>query len=221
MDDDDGATAGGGQDGGSSFTSAGPLRGGRGSPTGTREKSGFERGASQVGAGLVGALSGVPGASTALRSIAAGSDTFNVGLATGQRIATPGAGNSGDDNSRFFATAGQPAGSSGQLTGGQNVASAAEIAINRALGFQEEAAAGATTSLEEGRDQSLAALLGGAERGTEALDPFNQAGLSALEQEQAFLGLSGKRAERDALAGFTQSPGARFAQQEEEQALFP
>ena len=77
------------------------------------------------------------------------------------------------------------------------MASAADIAINRALGFTQEA---------EGR-------------ALESISPFAEAGRSALDKQLAFLGLSGEEAEAEAFAGFTQSPGALQAQQEEEQAL--
>lgn len=206
MNDDDGDTGGGGG-GGSSFTSAGPLRGGRGSNVGTREKSGLERAAGGAFATVASAATGIPG----IRGLVNESDTFNVDLATGRRISNrsdfdplsaAGSGGGEGGSQPGFSADGQP------TAGGRNVASAADLAINRALGFQEEAAGKAATSLEEGRTASQAFL-----------SPFTEAGTSALDPQLAFLGISGPEAERAALEGFTQSPGAQFAQQEEEQAL--
>ena len=209
--DDGDSGGGGGRSSDATFTQSGSLAGGRGSNIGERQKSGFEQAAQQGFASVVGAATGVPGASTAFRSLAKDDDTFQVDLSTGQRIRTAGGatGGSGDNNSgsnRNFAGSSQ--GRSFNQSGGQNVASAADRAINRALGFQEEAAAGATTRLEEGREAALGAI-----------SPFAEAGTSALEQQLAFLGLSGADAEQAALQGFTQSPGAQFAQGEEEQAI--
>lgn len=53
----------------------------------------------------------------------------------------------------------------------------------------------------------------------EAAEPFRQAGLGALEQQQALLGLSGQEAQQQALAGFQDSPGQQFIRQRQERAL--
>ncbi|MBL4795939.1 MAG: hypothetical protein JKY50_00845 [Oleispira sp.] len=206
MGGDDGDTGGGG----SSFD-AGPLRGGRGSPTGERQKSSFEQGASGAFASFVGSSLGGPLLGQAFKGVADRDTTFGVDLATGNRIRVTSPDGSGDDNS------GIPGSNiaSRQSRGGRNVASAqqlatqrADLAINRALGFQEAAAGRAETSLTEGRAAAL-----------KSLSPFRQTGVDALGQQSAFLGLSGADAEQAALAGFSQSPGAQFAQQEEEQAI--
>lgn len=91
---------------------------------------------------------------------------------------------------------------------GGSVASSAGSAIDRALGFQEEAAEGATQSITQARDLSLGAL-----------DPYTQTGGKALDQYSSFIGLNGAEAEADALAGFAGGAEAQFAQQEEEQAI--
>ncbi len=44
----------------------------------------------------------------------------------------------------------------------------------------------------------------------ESLAPFRQAGVSALEQQQALLGLSGQEAQQTAFAGLEDSPGQQF-----------
>lgn len=50
-------------------------------------------------------------------------------------------------------------------------------------------------------------------------DPFRQAGISALEQQQALLGLSGAPEQQTALEQFQESPGQAFLRQQGEQAL--
>lgn len=50
-------------------------------------------------------------------------------------------------------------------------------------------------------------------------DPFQQAGLGALSQQQALLGLSGQPAQEQALAAFQESPGQAFLRQRGEQAV--
>lgn len=218
MSDDDGDTAGGGSGGGGSFFESGDLRGGRGSNIGTRDKSGFEQAASGAAAGLIGGLSGIPGAGTALKSIADASRDFNVDLATGQRIGggrtqfdrdAPGS-TVGAENREGFAQIipGQQTVGAGGSAGGSNVASAADIAIQRALGFTDVAAEGATQRIGEARTASL-----------EAFDPFLSAGTSALDEERAALGLAGPEAQQAFFDNFLQSPGALAAQREEEQAI--
>ena len=49
-------------------------------------------------------------------------------------------------------------------------------------------------------------------------EPFRQAGLGALEQQQALLGLSGQEAQQQAMQGFQESPGQAFLRQRGEQA---
>lgn len=51
------------------------------------------------------------------------------------------------------------------------------------------------------------------------VDPFRQAGLSALEQQQALLGLSGPEAQQAAMQTFQESPGQAFLRERGEQAL--
>lgn len=53
----------------------------------------------------------------------------------------------------------------------------------------------------------------------EQLAPFQQAGVSALEQQQALLGLSGQEAQQQAFAGLTASPGQQFLQQRAQRNL--
>lgn len=53
----------------------------------------------------------------------------------------------------------------------------------------------------------------------EQLAPFREAGLGALEQQQALLGLRGEEAGAQALARFQESPGQRFLRERQERAL--
>lgn len=51
------------------------------------------------------------------------------------------------------------------------------------------------------------------------LQPFQEAGVSALGQQQALLGLSGEDAQQAAFNQFKESPGQRFLRQRQEKAL--
>ena len=51
------------------------------------------------------------------------------------------------------------------------------------------------------------------------LQPFQEAGVSALQQQQALLGLSGADAQQQAYSQFTESPGQRFLRERQEKAL--
>lgn len=73
--------------------------------------------------------------------------------------------------------------------------------------------------------QEGAALAGIAEQrrqfdvSQENLQPFQEAGVGALGQQQALLGLSGREAQQQAFAGLTESPGQQFLRQRQEKAL--
>ncbi len=49
--------------------------------------------------------------------------------------------------------------------------------------------------------------------------PFREAGVGALGQQQALLGLSGQEAQQTAFAGLEESPGQRFIRDRQERAL--
>ena len=53
----------------------------------------------------------------------------------------------------------------------------------------------------------------------ESLAPFREAGVGALEQQQALLGLSGAGAQQSAFDQFAESPGQRFLRERGEKAL--
>lgn len=87
----------------------------------------------------------------------------------------------------------------------------------------QEAAAGAAR--EAGQLQATAAEQGIAETRRqfdvtqESLRPFQEAGVSALGQQQALLGLSGRESQQQAFAGLEQSPGQQFLQQRAQRNL--
>ena len=78
---------------------------------------------------------------------------------------------------------------------------------------------------EAGRLQADASLAGIEEQRRQFditqqnLQPFQEAGVSALQQQQALLGLSGADAQQQAFNQFTESPGQRFLRERQEKAL--
>lgn len=76
---------------------------------------------------------------------------------------------------------------------------AAQDAANKAAGIQAQ---GAEAGIAEQRRQFDV---------TQAnLKPFQEAGVSALGQQQALLGLGGQEAQQEAFAAFNESPGQKF-----------
>lgn len=80
-------------------------------------------------------------------------------------------------------------------------------------------------ALQAGELQATAAEQGIAEQRRqfdltqESLRPFQKAGVSALEQQQALVGLGGQDAQQQAFAGLTQSPGQQFLQERAQKNL--
>jgi hypothetical protein len=81
-------------------------------------------------------------------------------------------------------------------------------AAKKAAGAQEAAAR--TAASEEARQFDIT---------QEQLAPFREAGLSALEQQQALLGLGGEEEQQAAFAAFGESPGQKFLRDQQERAL--
>lgn len=87
----------------------------------------------------------------------------------------------------------------------------------------QEAAAEAGTAAAEA--QAQAALAGIEEQrrqfdiSQEQAAPFREAGVGALGQQQALLGLSGQEAQQAAFTGLEESPGQRFIRDRQERAL--
>ena len=84
----------------------------------------------------------------------------------------------------------------------------AQDAANKAAGIQ---ARGAEAGIAEQRRQFDV---------TQAnLQPFQEAGVGAIGQQQALLGLSGVEAQNEAFAGLQESPGQRFLRDRQQKAL--
>ena len=81
-------------------------------------------------------------------------------------------------------------------------------AAKSAAGVQ--AAASAAAAAEQRRQFDIS---------QEQAEPFRQAGLGALEQQQALLGLSGQEAQQAAFQAFQESPGQAFLRERGEQSL--
>ena len=75
----------------------------------------------------------------------------------------------------------------------------AQDAINKAAKIQERGAARAEEGINRRFDVTQ-----------ENLRPFHEAGVGALGQQQALLGLSGQDAQNEAFAAFNESPGQKF-----------
>lgn len=77
--------------------------------------------------------------------------------------------------------------------------------------YAERAISQEEKALEEQRRQ--------AELARAEYSPFREAGLRALQQQEALSGTLGPEAQQQAFAAFQESPGQRFLQQRQEQAL--
>lgn len=73
--------------------------------------------------------------------------------------------------------------------------------------------------LFKGGQRALRELQFGEQRQRAQLDPFAKAGVSALEQQQALLGLGAPEDQQAAFAQFTESPGQQFIRERAEKAL--
>jgi len=84
----------------------------------------------------------------------------------------------------------------------------AQDAANRAGEIQAEAASEGVAESRRQFDVTQASL-----------QPFQEAGVGALAQQQAMLGLSGQEAQQQAFAGLAESPGQKFLRDRQERAL--
>lgn len=73
--------------------------------------------------------------------------------------------------------------------------------------------------LIEGERKAVRSLQFGEQRQRAQLDPFAKAGVSALEQQQALLGLGTPEDQQAAFAQFAESPGQQFIRERAEKAL--
>lgn len=87
----------------------------------------------------------------------------------------------------------------------------ADSAKRAARGSAEAQQASSQTAIEEQQRQF--------DVSQQQIEPFRQAGLGALGQQQALLGLSGQQAQETALQNFQESPGQAFLRERGEQAL--
>ena len=95
-----------------------------------------------------------------------------------------------------------------QANASRSAAQLTADATNRATDLQAETAREAMAQQQAQFDTSQANF-----------QPFQEAGVSALGQESALIGLSGPRAQANAFANFTSSPGQQFLRDRGEQAL--
>lgn len=84
----------------------------------------------------------------------------------------------------------------------------AQDAANKAAGMQSDAAQAGISEQRRQFDVTQANL-----------KPFQEAGVSALAQQQALLGLSGQDAQQQAFAGLNESSGQRFLRERQEKSL--
>jgi hypothetical protein len=89
---------------------------------------------------------------------------------------------------------------------------AGEKAAGKAAGVQERGAQAGIAETRRQFDITEGRLQEAQEFQRAQQQPFQEAGVSALQQQQALLGLSGQDAQRAAFADFEQSPGQKFLQ---------
>ena len=73
--------------------------------------------------------------------------------------------------------------------------------------------------LQQGRNLAVGSLRGGESRQFAQLDPFAQAGVGALEQQQALLGLGTPEEQQAAFDQFAENPGQRFIRERAQMSL--
>ena len=203
-DDDDNDS----DSGGSGFT------GGRGSNLAERPQTSGEQFAakagSKIGGALVSSFAGPVAGALASKGIdALTGGPVSVDLRTGARIGgasgPAGQSGSGDNNSQFQT-----------LSGGAQV----PVTIDGATGQVIPGAIGGAVSEELiGLRESLAEQQRQFDIGQANVSPFREAGASALQEQQASLGLLGREAQQASFDQFTESPGQAFLRKRGEKAL--
>ena len=73
--------------------------------------------------------------------------------------------------------------------------------------------------IAQGRDAAISSIRGGQEEQRQQLEPFAQAGVDALQQQQALLGFSGQQQQDAAFNQFTESPGQKFIRERAQKNL--
>lgn len=89
---------------------------------------------------------------------------------------------------------------------------AGEDAAKDAARVQAEGAAAGAAGIDRRFDITEARLQEAQQFQRAQQQPFQEAGVGALQQQQALLGLSGQQAQQQAFAGLEQSPGQKFLQ---------
>ena len=110
----------------------------------------------------------------------------------------------------------------GALVGGglsAITASKGAKAAERAAGIQAEAATEAGELQAAATEKAIEEQRRQFDVTQELMAPFREAGVSALEQQQALLGLAGAGAQAEAMAGLQDSPAQRFIRERQERAL--
>jgi hypothetical protein len=112
----------------------------------------------------------------------------------------------------------------GQFAPGPDIGFAgadARLLEGQAQGLAQLASGTATArgDIVAGRDSSLATLADAEQRGLARLDPYSDAGRSALEQEAALSGALGPEAQQAAIDSFIESPGQKYLREQQEKSL--
>lgn len=222
--DDSDSDSGGGAFGGSigvsdAKTSLGGHRNEQGISVGSRPKTSGEafasKALSKVGGGIVSAFAGPAAGALASKGIdKLTGGPVAVNLDTGGRISGGGVGSQGataqgfggGDNSNQFQT----------LSGGAQVPATGQASPQS---FGSGAIGGAVSEELTGLRESIAEQQRQFDIGQQNLSPFREAGVSALGQQQALLGLSGTEAQQTAFDQFNESPGQAFLRKRGQKAL--
>ena len=201
--------------------SEGGIMGGLGSNIGERNKTSAEQFGQDVAGNIAGVIGGAIGgaplgglAKAGMRGlIGADDETVSVDISTGQRI--------GSEDGADGAYAGGPGGQGLNVFNGYNGANRQTFGSNNAANGNAIGGAigGAVGEELQGVRESIAEQRRQFDIGQGNLDPFRQAGESALSKQQAFLGLSGQEAEQAAFDQFNESPGQAFLRKRGEKAL--
>lgn len=157
---------------------------------------------------LVGAVTGIPGLGSGFGRFI---DANRVQQVDAQGHPLPNGlfqNGSGDDNSQFQT-----------LSGGGNVPHGS-VTIDGATGQVIPGAIGGAVDAELiGLRESIAEQRRQFDIGQENLSPFREAGVGALTQQQALLGLSGVEAQQTAFDQFAESPAQAFLRKRGQKAL--
>lgn len=103
--------------------------------------------------------------------------------------------------------------------GTQQAAQAAQVAQDQALATQQAATDQALVAQQQGTQQGLAAQSAQFGQARDVLNPYSQAGSSALQQQQNILGLGGADAQQSAYTQIQNSPAFKALSQAGQDAI--